>query len=267
MFRFVLFAVVLCVVSQLAAAVAPPTQEMKELLEEINQVRAYVGAKPLTWNHQVTELANSWAHKCHWEHDLSGLHAHGWGENLASQAPFTTDIHGMYAGWYTGECEKYVRAGCPAISGSNFEAFGHYTQLIWHASKEIGCGYADCSVNSPFGSSFPHWTMLVCDFAPAGNYIGQRPGHFGCNMAICRHHPVVHMVSSAGGNGTTTGASSSGSSSSASSSDSLPAWAVAVIICGCVFAAALLAIAVIVVMRRRQAVTTNVPASTYLLQQ
>ena len=43
---------------------------------------------------------------------------------------------------------------------------GHYTQVVWRSTVEIGCGRAVCQDNSQ---------VWVCNYNPAGNIIGQRP--------------------------------------------------------------------------------------------
>jgi len=52
---------------------------------------------------------------------------------------------------------------------------GHYTQIVWRTTEAIGCGLQHCTTNSPFGGSFPNWTLVVCDYDPPGNYRGFRP--------------------------------------------------------------------------------------------
>ncbi len=42
---------------------------------------------------------------------------------------------------------------------------GHYTQIVWASTKEVGCGVARNA----------HREIWVCDYNPPGNYIGKRP--------------------------------------------------------------------------------------------
>jgi pathogenesis-related protein 1 len=42
---------------------------------------------------------------------------------------------------------------------------GHYTQLVWRDTKEVGCAVAR-------GGNREVW---VCDYSPPGNYGGKRP--------------------------------------------------------------------------------------------
>jgi len=50
---------------------------------------------------------------------------------------------------------------------------GHCTQIIWKATTGVGCAHVSCTTSSPFGSGI--WDYSVCDYTPAGNYVGQRP--------------------------------------------------------------------------------------------
>ncbi len=70
--------------------------------------------------------------------------------------------------WYNGEFNKFLPefygAGNPDMS--DFEGWGHYTQLIWKGSKEIGCKAQFCPKGSLY-DDFDAW-YTVCNYRPAG---------------------------------------------------------------------------------------------------
>jgi pathogenesis-related protein 1 len=45
---------------------------------------------------------------------------------------------------------------------------GHYTQIVWRATRKLGCAVADCP-------SLTFRTSLVCDYGPGGNTGTERP--------------------------------------------------------------------------------------------
>ena len=52
-----------------------------------------------------------------------------------------------------------------AINNTNFQAFGHYTQIVWNSTTDLGCGIATCSGG----------TVVVCEYGVAGNFLGRTP--------------------------------------------------------------------------------------------
>lgn len=62
------------------------------------------------------------------------------------------------------EKANYDDAANACINGTTC---GHYTQIIWHSTSEVGCGMAVCSDTRE--------QIWVCHYAPAGNITGERP--------------------------------------------------------------------------------------------
>ncbi len=50
----------------------------------------------------------------------------------------------------------------------NGQVCGHYTQLVWANSNRVGCARVTCP-------SMTYKYNILCDYAPAGNYVGQWP--------------------------------------------------------------------------------------------
>jgi len=64
---------------------------------------------------------------------------------------------------------------------SNFENWGHFSQVVWKGSKNVGCYTADCSKNGIKGlegyNIAPYFT--VCNYYPPGNMGGEYGANIG----------------------------------------------------------------------------------------
>ena len=130
---------------------------------------------PLGWSASAEAVARAWAAGCVYQHN-GGRGADGVprGENIAATAPADrADATPAYVvGLWAGEWPDYSYATNSCAAG---KVCGHYTQVVWRNTTRVGCARARCTVNSPFGSSFPTWDFFVCNYEPPGNYGGQKP--------------------------------------------------------------------------------------------
>ncbi|HXU81676.1 MAG TPA: CAP domain-containing protein [Polyangia bacterium] len=161
-----------------AAADAPPSSDgpaggdpepgrLAGITRFHNQVRAGIPVPPLTWDPSVAATAAAYATECMFEH--SGTK--GVGENLAAYSGSGEKASAPVDDW-AGEAADYDYASNSCAQG---KTCGHYTQLVWKTSQRLGCAVQACSQNSPFGSRFPNWELWICQYAPPGNFVGQRP--------------------------------------------------------------------------------------------
>lgn len=138
-------------------------------LDAHNQARAAVSPAPsvplpaMRWSAELAKHAQKVAGQCRFEHSNSDH-----GENLAARTG-PGEPSEFVADW-VAERANYNAATNRCEPG---EVCGHYTQVVWRASTELGCAIQVCDRSSPFGNG--EWTMTVCNYAPAGNYSGQRP--------------------------------------------------------------------------------------------
>lgn len=135
-------------------------------------IPAATPAEPmLTWNATVAATAQTWADGCTYAHGGQN----GYGQNIyaaASTDPgFTATLSDAALSWASEEPDyNYASNTC---SGAQC---GHYTQMVWSSTTQLGCGLKFCTKNTPFDPKvFPHWYLIVCDYNPAGNITGQRP--------------------------------------------------------------------------------------------
>lgn len=149
---------------------APP--QMQGLLDLMNAARLATGSAPLTWNAGVAATAATWAEGCQWMHAPANQRIYmgtQMGENLSAGSGTSWNPTSLGQGWI----DERVDWDCAANTCAAGEVCGHYTQVIWRNSTEVGCALRTCTTGSPLGSST--WQFLVCRYLPAGNYNNQRP--------------------------------------------------------------------------------------------
>ena len=123
--------------------------------------------RPLTWSTSLAATAQALANQCVYAHSGTA----GLGENIAAAAPQSDRSTASAQDW-ASEFAFYNHAANSCTAG---QQCGHYTQMVWSTTTQVGCGMAQCSVNSPFaGPNFQQWTLVFCNYSPAGNN-GSRP--------------------------------------------------------------------------------------------
>ena len=145
------------------------------LLYEHNRVRRAVGVGPLVWSSTLSVYAQAWADhlaatscELHHRSELNRRDGREYGENLAAQGSTARDEPWNPAtGVRDWEAEKKDYHGGPL--GAAWHAAGHYTQVVWRASRRVGCGHSVCRKGEWT------WHLLVCNYDPPGNYMGRKP--------------------------------------------------------------------------------------------
>jgi len=123
----------------------------------------------MAWSSAAADAASAWARQCTWSHDPA-LSALGLGQNLYASTGAATPAAAV-ATW-ASEAGDYDLASNTCRAG---QVCGHYTQLVWRSSVGLGCDIERCTTGSPFGSGAAEWWNVVCDYAPPGNWVGERP--------------------------------------------------------------------------------------------
>nr|QYF06689.1 pathogenesis-related protein 1c [Allium sativum] len=149
----------------LAIVVAPSAYAQnspQDFVNAHNSVRAQVGVGPVSWDQNVAAYAQSYANQR--AGDCKLIHSGGpYGENIfwGSSTGFTgVDAVNSWA----SEKQYYHYDSNTCDPG---QVCGHYTQVVWANSVNIGCARVVCNNN---GGVF-----IICSYNPPGNYIGQRP--------------------------------------------------------------------------------------------
>jgi uncharacterized protein YkwD len=136
--------------------------QIDEMVREHNRWRAEVGVPNLTWSNSLAAGAQEWANQLAAQGG-NLVHSSGnYGENLfggGGKAWGPTDAVNSWGS------EKQLYNG-DAINDSNFMQVGHYTQMVWRSTTEVGCGVATSAEGN---------TVWVCRYSPPGNMQGEKP--------------------------------------------------------------------------------------------
>ncbi|MEO1048050.1 MAG: CAP domain-containing protein [Pseudomonadota bacterium] len=136
------------------------------MLSTHNEAREEVGVPPLVLDDdlsaQALEYAQELADTGRFEHSAQGDRP-GQGENLWAGTASAFPYEEMSGVWID-EKEFYVHMRFPYVSSTgNWQDVGHYTQIIWRDTTQLGCGLATGNDRD----------YLVCRYAPPGNFVGE----------------------------------------------------------------------------------------------
>jgi pathogenesis-related protein 1 len=159
------------VAQERAAAGEPPS--VAGITAAHNKVRASVGVPSLRWSPALAQVAKRWANACvdvappRGMIDHSPGRAEGFpgplGENLYATTDPVASPAQATGGW-AAEARHYDHARNACTGGM----CGHYTQMVWRTTREVGCAVGSCP-------RLQYRSTLVCNYFPAGNIVGQRP--------------------------------------------------------------------------------------------
>ncbi|MCV2503102.1 MAG: CAP domain-containing protein [Neisseriaceae bacterium] len=136
------------------------------MLETHNQARQEVNVPPVKWNDLLAEEAQGWADYLAQNHKFEhSTNRNGHGENLWQGQVGVYFLAKPVESW-VDEKKYFVYGRFPNVSNTGkWQDVGHYTQVVWKNTKEIGCAHA---------SNEQH-TLVVCRYNPPGNYRNQKP--------------------------------------------------------------------------------------------
>lgn len=169
-------------------------QQKQQLLDLHNLERCNVNPTAssmpaMVWDVRLEQVAQDYANSCPplgvhnpnrvTQYQMLGGPESSVGENLAFST-FALSVDVYFDLWADEKVHYNFAANTCAV-----EPCGHYTQIVWATSTKVGCGFSFC----PARTEFPY--MLVCNYAPAGNFIGQRPYTQGNGVnAACGPQPA-----------------------------------------------------------------------------
>jgi uncharacterized protein YkwD len=128
-------------------------KEMLDALEFHNTKRQEVGVNALTWSDELAQLAQDWADHLAEFGEIDHRPNNKYGENVA----FDSSVLAGAERWYS-EIQKYTHP--TKINGTNYLTFGHYTQMVWKGSTQIGIGVAEIKEFQPCAATRGRCTFI-----------------------------------------------------------------------------------------------------------
>lgn len=163
-------------------AYSSDTAWQEEMLASHNKWRQSVNASSLAWSESLAKTAQTYADSLKAHQGCKAVHSHteSLGENLFWASAITqTSLSSTGLKTVTDTVQAITSSEVTDAWGSESSDYsygtnscatgkvcGHYTQIVWRETKEVGCGNAVCDDKTQ---------IWVCNYSPPGNYIGQKP--------------------------------------------------------------------------------------------
>jgi len=122
-----------------------------------NRYRAKHCAAALSWSAKLAAVAQRWANSLRDRGCAFGHSGGSYGENLAAGTSGTLDAESVVKMWYDEVAQYRFPDG-----GFSMKT-GHFTQVVWRGTTQVGCATSRCN----------GMDIFVCEYNPAGNWEGQ----------------------------------------------------------------------------------------------
>ncbi|CAK1598787.1 unnamed protein product [Parnassius mnemosyne] len=152
---------------------------------EVSGQPAASDMKFMVWDNELATKAAKWASREQFLHNPDkniGSGRFETGENLYSygttDSKHKIDIDDSLKSWF--DEHQHYTYGPLSISdfdGSSKYQIGHYTQMVWADTTYIGCAI------SQYWQANLKKFLIVCNYGPSGNYIGETPYKIGRNTS------------------------------------------------------------------------------------
>lgn len=131
----------------------------RDMLASHNAVRARVGVAPLAWSARLAARSQDWADTLLAQKRFIHRPNSPYGENLFEIDGAAASAARVVNAW-AAESRNYDYSSnrCHGVCG-------HYTQIVWADTQEVGCAVARDGRRE----------VWVCNYDPPGNWAGKRP--------------------------------------------------------------------------------------------
>ncbi|CAH1109030.1 unnamed protein product [Psylliodes chrysocephalus] len=144
----------------------------------------------MKWHKGAARAAQRWASACTFlTHDnVTGRHIENYGacgQNIFVSTHKVLWFFAIQTWWLEKDLFTFGRPN------PNLMTIGHYTQMVWASTHEVGCGVAECTSHgnyNQFGRKV--FYNYVCNYCPIGNRPGRlaRPYKRGKPCNLCKRH-------------------------------------------------------------------------------
>jgi uncharacterized protein YkwD len=136
-----------------------PSSLARDMLAVHGAVRARVGVAPLAWSDRLAARAQDWADTLLARNQFVHRPNSTYGENLFEITGAVASSAEVVNAWAAESRNYDYRSNrCRGVCG-------HYTQIVWAGTEEVGCAVARDGRRE----------VWVCNYDPPGNWAGQRP--------------------------------------------------------------------------------------------
>jgi len=137
----------------------PDAALARDMLAAHNEIRQRADVPPLTWSDRLAATAQDWANHLLYQGQFYHRPRAAYGENLLEINGSRALPAEVVAIWASESSDySYSANTCRGMCG-------HYTQLVWSATREVGCAVAHDAMRE----------VWVCNYDPPGNWAGERP--------------------------------------------------------------------------------------------
>jgi uncharacterized protein YkwD len=160
----------LCCTSGLSNAADGITMDTSAILAAHNQWRSKTSVPDLTWSDDLAASSQKWADQlaasgCNMKHSTGPNGENIYWAGAAQKTDGTSSMQKITE-------QNVVDAWGNEVNDYNYESnschsvCGHYTQVVWKSTSEVGCGAVLCSDKAQ---------IWVCQYTARGNMVGQKP--------------------------------------------------------------------------------------------
>jgi len=140
--------------------------------------RSNHSAPDLTWSDSLAATAQKIADSCVYAHNVD-MDGGGYGQNIAAgvdanniSAIITDLFYNGEVGWFD---DLY---GKDQPDMTNFEHWGHFSQIVWKGTTSVGCATQVCGKLQNVGNDVSP-VFTVCNYDPPGNYANEYATNIG----------------------------------------------------------------------------------------